>query len=178
MKQRCLKRAVVLVLPPLLIAGYYYAVAPKFDFWLKEGPLGLLSASIAKDRLFIIGLPASYWMVSLVGPLSRSTVRPIADVDPVQKRAGLVIALTVSMIVANMAFLAMLWIRQTMNQAGFQISNRYFMGLKPVGIVAVTFAAYYFMQVPQNKAVKWVLFLLVTAIVLGRFQRKFGLIVF
>ena len=72
LKQRCLKRAVVLVLPPLLIAGYYYAVAPKFDFWLKEGPLGLLSASIAKDRLFIIGLPASYWMVSLVGPLSRA----------------------------------------------------------------------------------------------------------
>jgi len=122
---------------PLLICVGYYILSPKFKFWFMQGPQQLISASIPKDRLLILAIYAVVcglaWVQTKSGCFSLFSNQEAL-------KGKMFLALTALTLGAAASVLMVFQAKADPGQAGFMISNRYFIFLAPVGAIAFTMA--------------------------------------
>jgi len=156
---------------PLLICLYYYAIAPKFLFYFKDSPLEVIGASIPKDRLFLlgvygllVGLAAVVSRMKKPGPFKFST-------------EGKIYAYFLGIIFAFTALVMLAFKLQGSPQAQFQVSNRYFIYLTPLGIIGITIFSHELYRMVQGKKFFVVLTVCVLVFFLAfRFYKTYQLI--
>ncbi len=129
------QRYVPLAVIPSALCLFYYARAPKYQFWFKETPLQLINASIPKDRLLFIALFLGFVILGCY--MKRINLRSLFK-NGLMRVSSYYLALTILMIFAASLVLFIFKLTETPTHAGFQISNRYFIYLTPVGIIATT----------------------------------------
>lgn len=168
--RKCWQRSLGLILIPLMISTFYYLKSPKYGFWFADTPIELLNANIPKDRMLLIMIFVSLLAITLRRPIKFFNLKTL--------RQGQVYAFFVGfMLLAYAAVLLLLKYRETVNMAGFQISNRYFLALTPIGIIAVTlFSVLMYKAVSLNKWAKGGVVLFLISFLLFRFLRTFALI--
>lgn len=146
-KDRNWKRYTGLTLVPVAISISYYLLSPKYNFFFSNTILELIGAGIPRDRMLIIALYAAflggYWFYE-----KRKSGRGANDMT--QEGAAFLL-LTVLMILSAAAVLLKMKMSLNTERPGFQISNRYFTYLTPVGIIAVSlFSVHLFRAVPYR----------------------------
>ena len=152
---------------PLFLSLYYYVQSPKFRFWFKEGPMELMGAVIPKDRFLIIAvfmvvLLGSYWV--------RRGTKTILFSQDFQK--FLVYGVFVFLMIASYVGLCLLLIwKECLMTEGFQISNRYFMGLAPIGIIATVMASLYLYRLASPWWGKMMVIIFLGSLLLFRMER-------
>ena len=143
------RRYVWLLVVPLSICFFYYTYSPKYKFWFKEGPLQLIAASMPKDRLFIIFAFAAYvWKNKFFA-------------DRILREAVSYLFFTVLMVMGFLGVCLMFKLTNGTGHEGFQISNRYFIALAPIGIMAVTLFSNYLVVAVPNKIMRMGLVILI-----------------
>jgi hypothetical protein len=131
MKNRKIRDYIFMTIVPVLICFVYYFYSPKFQFWFEDGPLALLSASLPKDRMFIIFFYAIVWAIYSLR--NKVPSLKLCDLKGTREGCGF-LAVTTLMVLAAIFVLAIFQIKASSKYVGFQISNRYFVFLGPVGI--------------------------------------------
>lgn len=113
---------------PLAIAVTYYAVSGRYMFWFAQRgmPMALIKASIPEGRLQAILLfPIILWIWDM-----KRAVKTSKALWFFQGWVGLTL-------LGYVLFLAYLWFKQKPPN-GFEISNRYFISLLPLGVISMT----------------------------------------
>ncbi len=135
-----------LFIAPAVISLGYYILTPKYEFFLQESFMGLLGASLPVDRLAIISLGLVLWGLLAL----KISWFKLKSISPQQWNLWSAALLFTLVIFAGCW--ALLWqfkAGQAPDKQGFQVSNRYFMVLAPVGIMMTTIASYYLATLPQ-----------------------------
>ncbi len=125
---------ILLTLIPMALAVFYYFHSPMYGIWFSDGPLALISANFPKDRLFVLFVFAILWLGCLVKQKKGNGELPWNC--SALKKGGAYFFLTALMLLGAGFLLLIYKIKSNTIQDGFPISNRYFMFLMPVGIVA------------------------------------------
>ncbi|MDP2652782.1 MAG: hypothetical protein Q8Q08_02000 [Candidatus Omnitrophota bacterium] len=128
--------SLLLALPVLITAGYY-SQAPRYPLWFHQTPEQLIRDSISRDRFYIFYL---YLAALAVFGLQRMTGRLGFFRGDALLKAVPFAALTAGMLLSAAAVLALLLGKASESHAGFPVSNRYFIYLAPVGVIAATLA--------------------------------------
>ncbi len=126
-----------LVLPAVVSFGYYL-LCPKYQFWLAESFMKLLGASLPIDRMAIIGVGFLVWLWMAFTQAARL------------ERWGAAMLFSAIIFMGCWLILLKFKMAATPSHEGFQVSNRYFMVLAPVGIIMTTMASYYLAVVPTG----------------------------
>lgn len=137
---------VYLFLIPSAIALFYYIRAPKYNFRFVDGPMELIGASLPLDRmvfiiiiLFIIAYAKYIQKISLKD-IFRDRFR----------QSSFYLIFCACMAIVTVFIISVFKINENLND-GFQISNRYFTYLTPLGIIAVTlFSEQWFVFCKKN----------------------------
>lgn len=161
---REVRRYVWLIVIPAVICVFYYAQAPKYDFYFVNGPMSLINANIPKDRLLVIAGFLAFCFFKWRG----KKMADIAGVWPY----GL---FTLGLLCLNGILLVKLKLSQ--HEPGFQVSNRYFMVLTAVGTVATALFSIHLYRAVKRPVVKAMLGMVFMALLLFRFHASFGLII-
>ena len=129
------RKYVWLTVVPVAVCLFYYSTAPKYKFWFDLEPEQLVRAPFSRDRFYILFIYLLYVGAYLLQ--RRKILPPLFTNESILK--GLpYLGVTASML-ASAAFVLFLFKRgETHNHEGFPISNRYFIYLMPVGVIATT----------------------------------------
>jgi hypothetical protein len=176
-QQRDWKKYIWLFVIPIAIIGFYYTHAPKYRFWFAEGFMKLIGASISLDRLGLMALFGLFWAFSwgtFKGWWKELKWLPSLPSENL-KVAGLYGALTGLVLAGCFAVLFQFKIHQMAKMDGFQISNRYFLCLAPLGIFATTLFSLYAVQ-SQKGIVKFLIIVALVALLLLRIDRTIFLV--
>ena len=125
---------------------------PQYTFWFKEGPLQLLSASFPKERLAlmaIFGLAVLFIFIRSRQPL-RMFWRDKITQDQVFKVSIGAFMYAFLMLVGFSLLLIRFKILENTEYLSNQISNRYFIGLAPIAIIATTLISLYLVRMTQH----------------------------
>lgn len=146
---------------PLVIAGYYVLQSPSFQFWFAENPIQLVLANYPKDRLFLFVLFIGWVLAQRKELLSWSSC--------------VVLLNTLTLCGAGVLLGYFIGLQQEQN-VGFQISNRYFLFLVPVSIVATTMAVAEFLRLNhRSRMVVVMVWCAMACIIMYRVWRSWGL---
>ncbi len=152
LRDRDWRRYIWLWFVPAMGVLFYYLHSPHYQFYFIEGFMGLIGASFPKDRLFICGIFALYWILSW--GRSRGWALPawFKGMEPSALRwTGVYGALAVLVLAGYLGVLMIFKLQET-HTGIFQISNRYFICLAPLGIIATTLFSYYLVQTQKGPA--------------------------
>lgn len=167
------KKYILLFVIPSAICLTYYALAPKYDFWFKEGPWALINASFSKDRLLILFIFALYFCFtyfrSKVTLLRKVPVNIMSENE--RKQVGAYLGLTVLMVLGSLLLLLRFKLGVGPVKQGFQISNRYFISLAPIGIVATTLFSIYLVKGVRGRLMQGLVLLFLAGLLLIRIYR-------
>ena len=144
--RRCLAHVFMAVIP-LMICLFYYFMAPHYDFSFVEGPLALVNANIPKDRFFI------FFMFIVVFAIQGFKKR-----EWIQRVELKFFLFTSLMLFFFSALLIKLKLQAVAVGQGFEVSNRYFMPLTAVGIIAAVLFSVYLVQTFQSRLVRFIIF--------------------
>ena len=162
------KRFLFLICIPVAIGLFYYGSSPKFLFWFERSPLDLILANLPIERLLMILLVLVF---AFVRP---AIVFPDASVN--QVKAYFVLAS--GFLLAAISLLIVLKIREVSPDRGFALSNRYFIFLTPVGIVATGLTTFYAVEFFKRRV--WApgnLWFFLTGVLIIRFLETYKTIV-
>ncbi|MDP2652781.1 MAG: hypothetical protein Q8Q08_01995 [Candidatus Omnitrophota bacterium] len=127
--KRAWKDHLGMTLAPLMICGFYYATSPKYPFWFADSPVQLISACVPKDRVLLLFLLGAFVALRFFRGQGKTE-----DV-----KVGMRYLFFLGMVFAGyVAVIVMLLLKEKEGTEGFQVSNRYFIALAPLGIVATT----------------------------------------
>lgn len=123
---------------PIGICIFYYSTAPKYEFWFLNTPIELFMANIPKDRLILLTVLGGFalWM------------------NRTSKEIMGYFSFTVMMMMAVTAVLCIFKYNESVIHQGFSISNRYFIHLSAVGIIALTLLTHSCVQGIKNPLFK------------------------
>jgi len=132
----------VLFLIPFGICGFYYTHAPHYLFYFLDGPMSLINANVPKD----------WWILIITGFV-------IFLFQPKPKNWQLMLEMKyLSFFGVILILFLLILLRLSMYESkvssAFQISNRYFLSLNPVGGVAVVIFSKYIVSVFKWKPVR------------------------
>lgn len=167
------KDHVILLVVPTLVSLFYYMHAPKYPFFLKNGMMKLLGASLPLDRLVII--------FTAVLLLSLSGIKQLKKwFNPLDKALGLVLAGVLgfgAMVLAGcVAVLIKFKMGASLSNEGFEVSNRYFMVLAPVAILMTVASSYILFKLPKAWPIKQGVLIFLGALLLFRFYKLWVLL--
>lgn len=149
-----------MALLPLAVCLYYYAISPKFAFFFADGPMALVNANIPKDRLLIVLIFALVFVCK--GWKQKDwTSRP-------EGRYLLFLAFMISCFI-----LVLLRLKSTacLPGQGFQISNRYFIALTPVGIIGTVLFSMYLVRTCRSRPIQVLVMGALAALLIFRIQK-------
>ncbi len=148
--ERNWRKYITLFLLPSLICLGYYLRSPKYSFCFIDGPMSLINASISKDRFLIILFFIFYFIVSRLGagkPLITRTIN-LLNKDQAKSVGNYLLA---TMLMLSGYFLFLFTLKLKAKGPGFPVSNRYFISLTPLGIIAATLFSIYLVKAPKSK---------------------------
>ncbi|VAX35003.1 hypothetical protein MNBD_UNCLBAC01-270 [hydrothermal vent metagenome] len=154
---------------PVSICVLYYMNSPRYGFWFADGPIALLSANISKDRFLIIFGSSLYLLYFWI----KNKVQGQANSKDL-KETGTYCLFVTGTLAAFCLVLLKFKLGEAANQQGFQISNRYFIGLTPIGIIATTLFSVYLVKASNNKAIRTFIILVLAGLLLVRILRTMG----
>ncbi len=162
LKDRDWRRYIGLWLIPTIMALFYYTHAPKYKFFFVDSMRELISANLPTDRLLILALFGVFWFFNGVkGEAKRLT--------------GAFGGFTLMVLLGCWVVLATLPLKDPDKIEGFRISNRYFICLAPLGIMATTLFSYYLTQAFKGW-MRWLVVLALLVFLLWRMYRTVQLI--
>ena len=144
---------------------FYYFQSRKFEFWFRFGPGDLLASSFPRERLVIfvifgIFLLGNYFQLK---PFAGYIKESVPDKQKL-KQAFICFAFAALMLLGYVLLLLKFKLGESLNQQGFEVSNRYFVSLSPLSIMATTLFSYYLVKIPKNKIIKGVFVLFLAAV--------------
>jgi len=163
---------------PMAAGLAYYALAPKYKFWFQEGPWALVNASIPKDRFLIFFIFTLYYSLSRL-QLKRGIFKKFSiNVLSEDERRGLEAYFWLTALMISGSFLMLLKMKFDASPTlqGFQISNRYFISLVPVGIIATTLFSVFLVKGAKNRFIRWLVLLFLAALLVIRIYRTVQLV--
>jgi hypothetical protein len=126
---------IVVAVFPILLTIYYYFVAPKYPFWLEFSLEQYLRSGISRDRIYVLLLyvfALGLWAIQKVFP------RLALYRDQSIIEGGPALLMTLGMMLTAVCAYAFFKLHEGPSQTGFPVSDRYFVYLIPVGVVATT----------------------------------------
>ena len=136
---RNLKRYIVLSLIPLGICFYYYLNSPQFKFFFLDGMIDLIHANLPLERMVIIFLYGLFLLFSLNKskiPFTAPTqVNKETNEEEELEGKGYFLLIILILLLTLVILFILKW-KDTHGEVGFSISDRYFIYLTPVGIIA------------------------------------------
>lgn len=176
--ERDWRKYISLLVIPAFICITYYSLSPKYQFWFADGPLALINANISKDRLLIFSIFAIYLCLVYIQPKVGFLKNiPINVMDEkVKKEVGVYFWSMVLIIAGYFLILLKFKFGSNLDRSGFQISNRYFICLTPIGIIATTLFSIYLIRCSRNKVVQGFMLLLLGGLLLIRILRTIQII--
>ena len=136
--ERRWQKYVLLTAFPVAFCLIYYALAPKYDFWLMFSYEQYIRAGISRDRLYIVYLFTAF--LALYGIQIKAKARQFLRHD-VLERGIPFLWLTGGMIAATCLIIFAFQCMACPSSQGFPVTTRYFINLAPVGIIAATLFA-------------------------------------
>jgi len=161
LKERKWKIYIFLAVIPACFCFFYLFNSPKYDFWFGGlSPWGMVTANIPVDRMIVFG----FYLIFLLFYFWNKRKRFVKlDRDVSFLEGGSYLAMIIFMMMAVGSILAILKIMNIPPGPGFQVSNRYFIFLTPVSIIATSLFSVHLIRAFKNQA--WML--VNTVIILG-----------
>ena len=152
------KTYILLTIVPVAICLYYQAVAIKLSFFFADGPLALVNANIPNDRMFILVLGGCYiaWEYWRTKRLTAT---------------GKFFIFSCLILAAYAVLVLKLQWTEAVGKGSFQVSNRYFMSLTPVGIIAVTVLSNELIKGLPHQILKWMWVIVLAGLLYFRVKR-------
>ncbi|MCK5216027.1 MAG: hypothetical protein KAR05_11825 [Candidatus Omnitrophica bacterium] len=145
LKERDWRRYVLMTIFPAVVCLFYYSQAPRYQFWFADNPVDLIAAGFPKERMLMILLYAGF----LGAMYKRKNILGDRLLEiRVKKESKGYFYMTLMTLCSAVAVLMLLKSRATSGDAGFQISNRYFIYLTPISIMMTVIIALEFMSMP------------------------------
>lgn len=174
--ERRWQKYILLTLIPSLICIFYYitSASTKFQFWFWHSPMQLINASISKDRFLIIFIFIVCFFMSYY---QKKKGYPQIFQYRFMKEGLPYLLSTILMVLAACVVLLLFKLGDDGSRQGFFISNRYFIYLTPIGIIAVThFVMQLFRALNERKLLKSLMFLGIMFMVILRLYRTLGIV--
>jgi len=160
---------VLLTVIPAAVCLYYYALTPKYPFWLEFNFEQYVRAGISRDRLYILALFA---LLLLGQGLIQNRKWGRDWIKPAAKEAITYFIFTLGMIASVGVTVLLFKLLESPRGTGFPVSDRYFIHLAPVGIIATTLLARESVSVLRhNRWLKIVFVIAAAYFFLARFLR-------
>lgn len=177
LSERDWRKYVLILVVPMGVAVTYHLSALKLAFWFAEGPWALIGASIPLDRLLIVVMFGVYFALAYFCPKSALfTKLSIRSMGPQEKRtAGGYLGFVLLMLLGFLAVLMKLKMGESPNHQGFQISNRYFIPMTPIGIFATTLFSIYLVKASSKRTLRGAIFLSLAGLLVFRMIRTMNL---
>lgn len=169
---RKIKYHVLLLLVPTVSSLFYYFHAPQYQFFIKNGAMKLLGANLAVDRMFIIACALFFWFLAQRHSLKK-WFHPITPSGHLQ--FGTIIGFGVMVLAGCVAVYLKLKMGQSLHAEGFEVSNRYFMLLTPIGIMMTIAASYYMVTLSKDKILKQGVLIFLLVLLLFRILKLWAL---
>jgi len=159
---------------PFAICLFYYFLSGKSGYCFVEGPLQLISAAIPKDRILIVFVSGVLFFVN-EKLRKQKTVWNILDDGEcnLQKAFSLLFYI---ILIFSFGILAVFKMTESNIDGCYQVPNRYFIYLAPVGIIATTFASIYLVKASRSKMIKAITGMILLAFLLFRFYKTFSIV--
>jgi len=167
------RKYIALCVVPVIIGCVYYALSPKYEFWFKDGPWALINASIPKDRFLIFFMFVLCLLLSCRWPqkyLPKAWKINVLE-GPGKREAWAYLLLTGLMIAGCFLVLLKFKLGESLERQGFFISNRYFIFLTPIGIIATTLFSVYLVKFSKNKIIQVLMVIVLTGLTVMRAHR-------
>lgn len=149
-------RYILLTALPSVITLIYYFRAPRFSFWLEFSLEQYIRAGMSRDQLYIM-LLFVFGLVLFALQQKKLFPRLYAD-RGVQEGVPILLAVTGILLSVTAVFL-LFKIQESPDRHGFAVTDRYFIHLVPVGVVATgVFVRTLLMAFRDKKAVQVILF--------------------
>ncbi|MCB9757486.1 MAG: hypothetical protein H6753_03570 [Candidatus Omnitrophica bacterium] len=131
-KDRDLRKYIMLTFVPTVLCFVYYFATPKYSFYFIDNAMQLISASFPKERLVLVFLLGGFlnWMVV------RQGIGSIWEKFKDYKVVFLVFIIL--MLFFTTLVLGLFYLKAQGQGVGFSLSNRYFIYLTPIGVIAAT----------------------------------------
>jgi len=148
-ERKWIKYLILQVILPSALCLFYIMHTINLNFWIWDSPMGVIYANIPRDRLFImgcsVGLIIFYFFKEKNRP--RNTVEKSLISKSEWREGTFFLALTALMFMAALSVLALFMLKAVPFGEGFPVSNRYFIYLTPVGIMATTLFSVYLVKI-------------------------------
>ncbi len=131
--ERDWKKYLVLTLVPVFTALFYYSHAPQYPFHFDYTPEQLLRDNISRDRFYILFIFIIFLGLQWLG--TRFFWKRYPAGEGLHKAAPYAF-FTVLALAATGVVMWMFTLKQSPAHQGFPISNRYFIYLMPIGVIA------------------------------------------
>ncbi len=167
----------LLFILPTMISAYYYILAPKYNFWFLNSWVEVISANLPKDRVLVILFYIVFILVYYVNKflnLGKNKTQGLNNVY--YEVANAFLSFSLLTISGFLLFVAYLKIVEPIEKVGFIVSNRYFMPLTVIGIMAMIVFPVSLIKSTNNKIFKIVLIVLVGVLVLFRLIKGYQLV--
>jgi len=175
------KKYLLLSVVPVAICLSYYGltVGTQYKFCLDKGVWELINASIPKDRFLIFFIFLVYYCFAYFQPKAGLLKKlPINGMNEKErKESGAYLWLMILMISGSLLILLKFKLGSVGSvEEGFPVSNRYFISLAPVGIIATTLFSVYLVKGARGKLMKGLVFLFLAGLLFLRIYRTTQLI--
>jgi len=178
--ERKWKRYIVLIgIVCAEISLFYYLFMVKLNFWIWGDPMAVIYASVPRDRLFIIGLSGG--IVILYFLKAKGTIiekfNRVMNKDSQWRHGASLMILTALFFSLAIVMLILFVIGESREGSNFAVSNRYFIFLSPIEIMATTLFPLYMMKIfGENKTIKGGIVLGLAGLLIYRLSRTIPLL--
>ncbi len=172
---RLYKKVLATAAFPSSICVIYYIHSPHYQFWFKDGPLQLISANIPKDRLLLLIILGIYILLQYILG-RRHSGQIMFRRDKYSLMVSDFLLFTALMLIGYMLVILKFQLGANLLHEGFQISNRYFIGLTPIGIIAFIISSIYLIKAHNNRVISVFIIIGLTVLLAFRIFRTFCLV--
>lgn len=174
LKEKNLRKYIFMTVVPVCICIVYYFISPKFKFWFADSTVQLICASIPRDRILILAV----YLIFVLLYYLQERIGIIKVYDQNTKFDGWIyLVYTAMMLAAAVAVSVLFSFSAGKGHEGFQISNRYFIYLTPLGVIAATlFSVEMINSYRGQRPVQILLILCLTALLVFRLLRTYSLV--
>lgn len=174
-KERDWKKYIWITLLPVLIVLFYYAYAPKYQFYFGLSPEQLIRDNVSRDRfdivfIFLILLAVDGW---------RRKIQWSKPAIGEEIKKPLPYLIFMALVLASSAAVLGLFALHAKPGQGFAISSRYFIYLTPIGVFATTLLTVSLVRsFSKYRLLQWILAGLFVLVLSQRFIKIFPKIMY
>lgn len=178
LSERDWRKYIAIFVVPVVAATTYHLSGLKLAFSFVHGPWALINASIPIDRLLIVLFFGGYFILDhfcLKSALfNKLSIRSMGLQEI--RITGAYLGLFLLTLLGFLAMLMKLKMGESPHDEGFEISNRYFIPLTPIGIFATTLFSIYLVRASSNKLIRGAILLFLAGLLLVRIVRTMPLV--